>query len=436
MIYNLKMVISIIGTGYVGLVTGAVFADFGHTVYCVDTDRLKINLLNKNKIPFFEPGLEELVKRNSLQKRLFFTTNYQDAIPQSSAVFICVGTPPMEDGQANLTFLRQAAKETAKYLKNYTLIVIKSTVPIGVEKELQELIQKISSAQFEFASCPEFLKEGQAIEDSITPDRIVIGTSSKKAEKLLLDIYKPFNGQRLICDLTSAQMIKYASNTLLATKISFANAIANLCEMLNANAEVVLKGVGQDKRIGPYFLKPGVGYGGSCFPKDLQAFLAIAQEANYSFNLLKEVENINNHQIDLFVSKVIHSLGKLRAKTVAVLGLSFKPNTDDIREAPSLKIINKLLELGINVKAYDPIAINSVKKVFNGKITYSLNAYEAAKDSHALLIITEWNEFKELDLLKLKKTMKQPLIIDGRNIYEPSKVKSLGFKYISVGRNN
>lgn len=429
------MNISVIGTGYVGLVTGAVFADLGHKVYCVDIDETKIKKLKKGVIPFFEPGLQELVKKNLDQKRLFFTTSYQESVPDSEVVFICVGTPPQNNGEPNLNYLYQATESTAKHLKDYTLIAIKSTVPIGVEKDLEELIKKNSNAEFEFASCPEFLREGSAVEDTKNPDRIVIGTNSKKAVDILLDLYKPFNGQRIICDLTSAQMTKYAANSLLATKISFANSIANLCEKNGADVEMVLKGVGLDKRLGRAFLYPGVGYGGSCFPKDISAFIKIAEKNGLNFNLLKAVEEINNNQPQVFFDKITKELGNLKDLTIAVLGLSFKAETDDIREAPSIKIINLLLSKGAKVKAYDPEAMENVKSVFGDKIKYEDNAYEAVADASAFLLITEWNEFRELDLMKIKKLMKKPIIFDGRNIYDPSEIKKLGFTYHGIGRS-
>lgn len=429
------MTISIIGTGYVGLVTGAIFADLGHKVFCVDTDQNKINLLKKGSTPFYEPGLEEIVRRSSDQKRLIFTTSYTEAVPQSKVVFICVGTPSKNDGGVDTGYLFSAVEETAKHLHGYTLIAIKSTVPIGVEKDLQEVIKKNSKAKYEFASCPEFLREGSAVFDSRNPDRIIIGTNSKKASDILLDLYKHFNGQRIICDLRSAQMIKYASNTFLATKISFANAIANLSEMLGANAVKVLEGVGSDQRIGKSFLSPGVGYGGSCFPKDVAGFKDIAQKIGYDFDLLKAVEKINNDQIDHFISKIIKLLGDLKDKNICILGLSFKPNTDDIREAPSIKIIQKLLKYGANIKAYDPIAANNVRKIFKEEITLTTNAYEAVENTEAVLIVTEWDEFKELDLAKVKRLMKKTIIFDGRNIYDPQKLKLLGFHYQGIGQS-
>ncbi|KKR80977.1 MAG: Nucleotide sugar dehydrogenase [Candidatus Daviesbacteria bacterium GW2011_GWA1_41_61] len=429
------MIISIVGTGYVGLVTGAIFADLGHKVFCIDIDRQKIKALSQGDLPFFEPGLEELVKRNIIQKRLFFTNDYSLSVPKSKVVFICVGTPANLDGEADLSYLFSAVTQAANHLKGYTLIAIKSTVPIGVEKELEKLISQKASTRYEFASCPEFLREGSAVEDAQNPDRIVIGTKSKKAADLLLDLYKHMNGQRIICDLRSAQMIKYAANSFLATKISFANAVANLCEATQADAEVVLQGVGSDKRIGRAFLYPGVGYGGSCFPKDISAFISLGKRYNYNFDLLKAVNSINSQQIDFFVEKVEKALGNLKGKQLAVLGISFKPNTDDIREAPSIKIIHSLLEKGAEIKAYDPVSVNNARRVLPKEVIFDHDPYTALTDCQALLLITEWNEFKELDLEKVKRLMKKPVIIDGRNIYDPAKVKQLGFIYQGIGRS-
>ncbi len=428
------MTISIIGTGYVGLVTGAVFADFGHKVFCIDIDQKKIDSLKKGELPFFEPGLEEIVKRNTAQKRLIFTTGYKTSVPNSKVVFICVGTPAGKNGEADLTYLFSAAKETAKHMKGYTLIAIKSTVPIGVEEELQKLIGRNTKAKFEFASCPEFLKEGSAVKDATNPDRIVIGTKSKKAADILLDLYKHLNGKRIVCDLRSAQMVKYAANTFLATKISFANTIANLCEKLGANVEAVLEGVGADQRIGRNFLNPGVGYGGSCFPKDTAAFIDIAKKAGHKFDLLKAVEKINSDQIDMFLEKIEKMLSNLKGKNIAVLGLAFKPNTDDIREAPSIKIINRLIKKGAKIKAYDPVAANNARRVLNGAVILTEDPYQAVTDAEAMLVVTEWNEFLELDLPRIKKLMARPIIIDGRNIYNPDQIRSLGFSYQGIGK--
>lgn len=429
------MTISIIGTGYVGLVTGAVFADFGHKVYCVDVDEKKISTLKKGDLTFYEPGLEEMVRRNLVQKRLIFTTSYSQSVPNSKVVFICVGTPAQDNGEANLTYLFDSVKETVKHLKGYTLIAIKSTVPIGVEVELEKMTENSAKGKFEFASCPEFLREGSAVEDAKNPDRIVIGSKSTKAVDLLLDLYKHLNGQRLICDMRSAQTIKYAANTYLATKISFANAIANICERMGADAETVLTGIGLDKRIGRSFLYPGVGYGGSCFPKDVAAFIKIADKSGYDFSLLKATEEINKSQANLFFDKVTKVVGNLQDKQIALLGLAFKPNTDDIREAPSLRIIPQLLQAGAKIQAYDPAAANNIRKMYGDQIKITETPYEAVKDTEALLIITEWNEFKELDLTQVKKLMAKPIIVDGRNIYDPERVRSLGFTYASMGRN-
>lgn len=429
------MTISIIGTGYVGLVTGAVFADFGHKVYCVDIDENKIESLKKGDVPFYEPGLEELVRRNIIQKRLVFTTDYSKAVPFSKITFICVGTPEGENGEANLSYLFQATRETAKHLKGYTLIAIKSTVPIGVEYELEKIVTEQTISEFEFASCPEFLREGSAVEDTLRPDRVVIGCKSQKGIKILLDLYKHINGQRVVSDLKSAQMIKYASNSFLATKISFANAIANACEKLGADVEMVLTGVGLDKRIGRGFLYPGVGFGGSCFPKDLAAFIHLCKKAGVNLEILEAVQKINQNQINLFMDKIINAVGEVEGKKLAILGLSFKPNTDDIREAPAMKIIQRLLEKGAQIKAYDPAATLNAQKIFGDKVKFYSSSYSALEDAEALILITDWNEFKELDLEKVKKIMARPIIIDGRNIYDPKKVKILGFTYQGVGRN-
>lgn len=428
------MVISIVGTGYVGLVTGAILADLGHNVFCIDIDSKKVDSLKKGHIPIFEPGLEEIVKRNHKQGRLIFTTDYQKPISVSKIAFICVGTPPGKDGSADTSYLFSAIEEIAKNLTRDLLIVIKSTIPMGLEEKLNKTIKKHTRLPFEIASCPEFLREGSAVEDTKNPDRIVIGAESKQAADLLMELYKPFGGTRIITGLRSAQMIKYAANAFLATKISFANAIALLCDKLGANSDAVLSGIGSDERIGRKFLYPGIGYGGSCFPKDILAFLDIAKQQGYDFELLNVVQRINENQVDIFLTKLKNSLGSFKGNKVAILGLAFKPNTDDIREAPSIKIIKKLLKAGVKIYAYDPIATENAKRELKNTVTFSKDPYQAAKGAQALLIVTEWNEFKELDLEKIKKLMKKPIIIDGRNIYDPEKVRKLGFKYTSIGR--
>ncbi len=435
------MTITVIGAGYVGLVSAAIFSELGNKVFCVDVDREKIDSLRTGKAPFFEPRLEEFLQRNLEQKRLYFTTAYSEAVPKSQIVLICVGTPSKADGEADLSFLFAALKETAKNLKNYTVIAIKSTIPVGFEDDLEEVAKKHASAKFEFASCPEFLREGSAIEDSLHPDRIVIGASSEKAQKILLELHAPISGERIICDIRSAQIVKYASNALLATKISFANAIANICEKVGADVEKVLTGVGSDKRIGRAFLYPGVGYGGSCLPKDVLAFIAASRQFDYDFELLRAVHEINEGQIDKFVRKILTAFkvdptktASLSGKKLAILGLSFKPNTDDLREAPSIKIIKRLIELGAEITTYDPKAMDAARKILSKSVKFARDPYDAAKNSDAILLITDWDQFRQLDFEKLKRIVARPLLIDGRNIYDKQKLVKLGFEYIGVGR--
>ncbi len=430
------MTLTIVGAGYVGLVTAAVFSQLGNKVYCVDISKERIESLKKGKVPFFEPSLAEYIKRNAEAKKLFFTTNYSHAVPKSQVVFICVGTPPKDNGEADLSYLFSAVEEAAKNLSGYTLIGIKSTIPIGFEDDLEETAKKYAKANFEFAASPEFLREGTAIEDTLHPDRIVIGTKSKKAQKILLELHAPISGERIICDVRSAQLVKYASNALLATKVSFANAIATLCEKTGANVEKVLEGVGSDRRIGRNFLYPGVGYGGSCLPKDVLAFIAIGKHFDYDFQLLRAVDQINQDQIELFISKVKKALNanSLKGKKVAVLGLAFKPNTDDIRDAPSVKIINRLLTLGAYVTAFDPQAMGNAAKILPKGVVYAKDEYHAIEGKDAMLIVTEWPQFSQIDLQKVKKLLKKPIIIDGRNILSWEKTKELGFVYSGFGR--
>lgn len=429
------MVISIIGTGYVGLVTGGVFADFGNKVTCIDIDSSKIKSLREAKIPFYEPGLEELVKRNIKERRLSFTTSYSESIPNSEAIFICVGTPKKQNGEADLKYVEDAIKETLKHINAQVLVVIKSTVPVGADEDFEKLVPITLKDRVQFASCPEFLREGSAVEDAIHPDRIVVGTESKPAEKTLEDLYKPFDSEILFTDLRSAQLIKYVANSFLATKISFANMVANLSEKVGADVEDVLNGAGMDKRITRTFFYPGVGYGGSCFPKDVSAFISIFEEFGLDPSLFKAVEGVNKGQIGLVVNKAKIILGDLRDKKIAILGLSFKPETDDLREAPSLKIIEKLLQQGAKISAFDPVAMENAKKILGDKISFSKDPYDALKDSDLVILVTEWNEFKELDFQKISQLMKNKAIIDGRNIYDPEKLKSLGFVYSGIGRN-
>lgn len=434
------MTITVIGAGYVGLVTAAVFSELGNKVYCVDVVKEKIEGLKKGVVPFFEPNLPEYLERNVKAKRLLFTTDYQEAVPKSQVVFVCVGTPPKDNGEANLDYLFSAVEETAKNLSGYTLITIKSTIPVGFEDDLENTVKKHAKAKFEFASSPEFLREGTAIEDTLHPDRIVIGSASQKAQKVLLELHAPISGERIICDMRSAQLIKYASNALLATKVSFANAIANICEKVGADVEKVMTGVGADKRIGRSFLYPGVGYGGSCLPKDVTAFIAIGQHFAYDFELLRAVDAVNQMQTEFFVNKIRKALdaeeekGKnLKGKKIAVLGLAFKPNTDDIRDAPSLKIISHLTSIGADVTAYDPQAMENTKRVLPD-IHYASDMYEAIKGKDALVLVTEWPEFARIELDRAKRLMAKKIIIDGRNAIDPEKAREHGFKYVGIGR--
>lgn len=430
------MTITFIGHGYVGLVTASVFAELGNTVWVVGHTREKIENLKKGILSIYEPGLEEIVKRNVKAKRLLFTLDYEESIPNSDAVFIAVGTPPKLTGEADLSVVFEVAKKIGENLANYTVVVTKSTVPVGTHKATKEIIDKSKPAgtAFDIASIPEFLREGQAISDTLHPDRIVIGTESKRAENLLVELHKPIDGTYVLTNITTAEMIKYAANSFLATKISFANAIAHLSELTGANGLKVLKAVGLDKRVGSEFLSAGAGYGGSCFPKDVKAIIAIAKKAGYDFALLKDVENINKQAMTGIVEKAKKLLGgKIKGRTVGVLGLSFKPNTDDMRDAPSIVVINKLVADGAKIKAYDPIAMDNARKIFKN-IKFCSDSYSAAKECDLLIVMTEWNEFRQLNLFKIKNSMGKPILLDGRNIYDPQKLREIGFIYTGVGR--
>lgn len=429
------MTIAVIGHGYVGLVTAAVFADLGNTVWVVGHTQEKIENLKKGITPFFEPGLTEIMKRNLAAGRLYFTLSFKEAIPAAKIIFICVGTPSKRNGEADLSTVFEVAQQIGKNLKNHALVVTKSTVPVGTNRKITQIVRKAAPKHttFDSASCPEFLREGTAIADTLSPDRIVIGVAAQSAAELLLDLHKPINGERIVTNVETAEMIKYASNALLATKISFANAIAFICEEVSADVEIVLSGVGLDRRLGRSFLYSGIGFGGSCLSKDIKALVAIAKQNKYDFELLKTVSKINQQAKARFVDKVVTSLGGVKGKTLAVLGLAFKPNTDDMRDAPSIKIIKKLQQKGAKIKAFDPAAMENAVRVLTN-VTYCQNPKEAATGAEALLILTEWNEFKQLDLAEIKKVMNRPYIFDGRNVYDPSKAKQLGFTYISVGR--
>ena len=437
------MTITFVGHGYVGLVTASVFADLGNKVYVIGHTPKKIEDLKKGLIPFYEPGLSEMVKKNIERKRLIFTLDYKPSVSDSDIVFIAVGTPPQKTGDAELNSVFEVAKKIGENLKNgYTVVATKSTVPPGTNRRITQIIKesKSKASEFDIASVPEFLREGTAIEDTLKPDRIVIGTESNKARKLLIDLHKPLAGELsesfpnvLETNLETAELIKYASNSFLATKISFANAIAKLSELLDADGLTVLEGIGYDKRIGREFLYPGPGYGGSCLPKDVKALLSIASDHGYDFTLLDEVEGINQQAKRDIVRKVKRILGDIRDKKIAVLGLSFKPNTDDMRDAPSIDIIALLQKEGANISAFDPQAMENAKKIFQN-VTFCKDIYDAVKDTDALVLITEWNEFKEVELKKIKKLMRSPNIIDSRNIFDPKTARSLGFEYLGVGR--
>lgn len=428
------MVITFVGHGYVGLVTACVFADLGNTVYVIGRNKDKLKRLESGDPIIFEPGLAELLQRNIKAKRIFFTDSYSASIPKSSVVFIAVGTPPKQNGDADLSNVFSVAKKIGENLdKNYTVIACKSTVPPGVNRKIAEIIEKAKKdfAQFDIASCPEFLREGSALQDTFSPDRLVIGADSQKGVEELLKLHEPLPGKRVIVSIESAEIIKYASNSVLATKISFANLISFYCEKTGADVEEVLDGVGLDKRIGREFFYSGVGYGGSCFPKDVKALIKTGKSLDIDTSLLEAVESINQHAQINFLNKI---LTNTKGKKLGIWGLAFKPNTDDIRFAPSIFVIEKLLNKKFEIKVYDPQAINNTQKILGDKVQYCKNPYEAASDVDALVIFTEWNEFKQIDLKKIKNLMIRPLIIDGRNIYDIGEIKKLGFEYISSGR--
>ncbi len=439
------MKIVIVGTGYVGLVSGACFAETGLNVTCVDIDENKINKLKQGVIPIYEPGLEEIVLRNIQKGRLTFTTKLEEVIDGSDAVFIAVGTPQDEDGSADLKYVIAVAHDIGRYMNHYMVVVTKSTVPIGTSEKVrcavqEELTKRGVNIKFDVASNPEFLKEGNAVEDFLRPDRIIIGTDSEESKKIMQRLYKPFvlNGHPILfMDIPSAEMTKYAANAMLATKISFMNDIANLCDIVGADVNMVRKGIGSDPRIGDKFIYAGVGYGGSCFPKDVKALIKSAEENNWSLDILKAVEKVNERQKEIIISKIKkHFNQQLKDKTFAIWGLSFKPHTDDMREAPSLVIINKLLAEGAQCKVYDPVAMNEAKKKLGDKVTYAKDQYESLIDADAMVLVTEWPEFRLPNFEVMAKLMRKKIIFDGRNIYEPGEMKELGFTYYSIGRKS
>ncbi len=428
------MTITFIGHGYVGLVTACVFADLGNTVHVIGHTPEKLDRLRNGDPIIFEPGLEELLKKNLAANRLHFTNDYSKAIPESDVVFIAVGTPPKETGEADLSTVLTVAENIGKNLGNkYTVVSCKSTVPVSTNRTLAKKIDEVkpAGATFDMASCPEFLREGSALSDTFEPDRVIIGSDSTKAVETLIKLHEPLPGERVIVGLESAEIIKYAANSILATKISFANMISFLCEKTGGNIDEVLQGVGLDRRIGRIFLDPGVGYGGSCFPKDVKALISTGNSYGVDMSLLSAVEDINKHAKDNFLEKILKNI---KPGKIAIWGLAFKPNTDDIRFAPSTYIIKKLLEKGYTISAYDPEARANSQKLLGDAVEFVDSAYDAVTDADALLILTEWNEFKQADLNKVKAAMKSPHVFDGRNIYHPQEMKKAGFTYESVGR--
>lgn len=432
------MKLCIIGTGYVGLVAGTCFADMGNTVICVDNNAEKISNLQKGIIPIYEPGLEELIKTNMKEKRLSFSTNLEQAVKESNVCFIAVATPQNEDGTCNLDAIIYVTKQIANNLNEYKVIVNKSTVPVGTAEKLSEIIKQITTVPFDFVSNPEFLKQGCAVDDFLSPDRVIIGADSEKAKKIMREIYSPYfkTADRMIfMDIKSAEMTKYAANAFLAAKISFINQIANICEKIGADVEKVRIGISTDNRIGNRFLFPGIGYGGSCFPKDINALISMANKYDVSSTLLEAIKDINNNQRKLFVEKILQNYNNdINGKVFAIWGLSFKPKTNDMREAPSIDIINTLVKYGAKIKAYDPQAMPQAKIIFKNSIELVSSAYNALEDANALILLTEWNEFRHPDFDMLKNKLKDKIIFDGRNQYNPSMLKDLGLKYINIGR--
>ena len=437
------MKIVVVGTGYVGLVSGSCFAEMGVTVTCVDVDRDKISRIESGNIPIYEPGLDELVERNVRDGRLFFSTDLQAAMKDAEIIFIAVGTPQDEDGSADMKYVMQVAREIGGYLDHYVLVVTKSTVPVGSSEKVRAQIEEALAERgtdvcFDVASNPEFLKEGSAVKDFMSPDRVVVGVDSERARQLMTTLYRPFllnNFRVIFTDIPSAEMIKYAANSMLATRISFMNDIANLCELVGADVNMVRKGIGADTRIGSKFLYPGCGYGGSCFPKDIKALIHTAEQKGYEMSVLKAVDYVNDRQKEVLFRKLVRYYGTdLSGKRVAIWGLSFKPETDDMREATSLVTINLLLEAGCDVVVYDPVAMDECRRRIGDSVEYSNDKYEAVTDADALLVITEWRQFRLPNWKLVYNAMRVPLVIDGRNIYDPDELGSAGIKYYCIGR--
>ena len=444
------MKICVVGTGYVGLVAGTCFAETGNDVICMDVDEEKIAGLQKGKLPIYEPGLQELIRRNVLEERLRFTTDLPWAVQNSLIVSIAVGTPPDEDGSSDLSHVMEAVRAIGRAMDDYKIIVTKSTVPVGTADKIFQEISSLTSVEFDVVANPEFLKAGAAVEDFMKPDRVVIGTTNSRVVEIMQDLYAPFTrtgAPILVMDTRSAEMTKYAANAMLASRISFMNEIANLCERTGADVHQVRKAIGTDRRIGASFLFPGLGYGGSCFPKDVRALIHLAQENDYPLKLIPAVDEVNELQKHIMIHKILDFYSSeagnkkqdddhspVKGKTFAIWGLAFKPQTDDMREAPSRVIIEQLLALGAKIQAYDPEAIKEARKIFGDKIRYAKNNYEALKGAAALILVTEWNEFRNPDFKKMKKLLKDPVIFDGRNQYSRREMRELGFDYVGVGR--
>ncbi len=430
------MNVCVIGTGYVGLVTGAIFAELGNDVICVDNNEEKVKKLKQNIMPIYEPGLEEIVRHTSEDGRLSFTTSVKDGVQKSDVIFIAVGTPPAEDGSTDMRFVEAVAKEIAESLDSYKIIVNKSTVPPGTGDLVRSIVTKHrkSEVDFDVVSNPEFLKEGSAIQDSLEPDRIVIGAPTQTVAMALLELYSPLEAPMLVTDVTSAEMIKYASNAFLATKISFINSVANICESVGADVTLVAKGMGSDKRIGKEFLMAGLGYGGSCFPKDTLSLIHTAKKFGETFELLDMVVKVNEERTPRFINRIKEAAGELKGKKFGILGLAFKPDTDDMRDAKSVEVMNALAKEGVSFVAYDPIATENAKPMLPSDVEYVENPYDAAKGVDALIVMTEWKEFKGLKLEQIRDSMKRPLLFDGRNMYDLDKMERLGFEYVSIGR--
>ena len=432
------MKIAVIGTGYVGLVAGACFAESGNDVVCVDKDEAKIRMLRAGKMPIYEPGLEELVRRNRHENRLTFTTQLPKAVRGASIIFIAVGTPQGEDGSADLQHVLGVARDVARAMNGYKVIVDKSTVPVGTSAKVREVIRRETTHPFSVVSNPEFLKQGAAIDDFMKPDRVVIGAEDPRAKELMQELYAPFTrtgAPIMMMDCASAELSKYAANAMLATRISFMNEVANVCEAVGADVDEVRRAIGSDKRIGSSFLFPGVGYGGSCFPKDVKAMVHFAAEKEYDFKILKAVEHVNASQKTRLVTRMREHFGSLKGKTVAVWGLAFKPRTDDMREAPSIPMIKALLAEGASVQAYDPEATKVAKGIFGSKVSFAAKNYDALKGADCLAIVTEWSEFRRPDFEKMRKMMRSPVIFDGRNLFTTEQMKQSGFTYYSIGRH-